>query len=179
MAAIVFIAASLDGFIAGPGGEIEWLTGIPNPGGSDYGFGEFMDRIDAVIMGRNTFEKVLTMGQWMYTKPVFVLSSKLKEIPEKLSGKAEVISGEPEAVLRQLNEKGYSDFYVDGGVTIQSFLKKDLIDEMIISTIPVILGEGISLFGNIGKTINFKYAGTEVYDDMIIKSHFIRDRQGK
>ncbi|MGE5440635.1 MAG: dihydrofolate reductase family protein [Bacteroidota bacterium] len=176
MSAYVFIAQSLDGFIAKKDGDIDWLIEIPNPEGSDWGFGEFMNMIDAVIMGRNTFEKVLSFDEWMYTKPLFVLSGSLKEIPKKLSGKAEIINGSPKEVIRKLNSMGYRNFYVDGGMTIQSFLKEDLIDELIISTIPVILGSGIPLFGTIERELKFEYVKTEVFDKRFTKSFYKRIR---
>lgn len=174
MPSYVFIAQSLDGFIAKKDGDINWLIEIPNPEGSDWGFGQFINMIDAVIMGRNTFEKVLTLGSWQYTKPVFVLSSKLNEVPEELSGRAEIINGSPKEVLSMLNGKGYKNFYVDGGRTIQSFLKEDLIDELIITTIPVILGGGIPLFGTIGRELKFEYVKTEVFDKLFAKDFYKR-----
>ncbi|MGE5354129.1 MAG: dihydrofolate reductase family protein [Acidobacteriota bacterium] len=177
MSAYVYIAQSLDGFIAKSDGGIEWLLEIPNPEGSDWGFGEFMDRIDAVIMGRNTFEKVLSMDPWMYPKPVFVISRNLKEIPKKLSGKAEIISGSPKEVMRKLNAIGYQNFYVDGGKTIQSFLKEDLIDELIIATLPIVLGDGIPLFGNIGRELKFEYVKTEIFDKRFTKNFYKRMRK--
>ncbi|MGE5431908.1 MAG: dihydrofolate reductase family protein [Syntrophomonadaceae bacterium] len=176
MAAYIYIAQSLDGFIAKKDGNIDWLIDIPNPEGSDWGFGEFMEGIDAVIMGRNTFETVVSFGTWMYTKPVFVLSSKLKEVPEKYSDKAEIINWSPKDVIRKLTDRGYHNFYVDGGLTIQNFLKEDLIDELIISTIPIILGGGIPLFGSVGRELKFDYVKTEVLDNIFTKIFYRRAR---
>ena len=82
MANYVYIATSLDGFIADKDGGLDWLMEIPNPDKSDYGFAEFMNTVDALLMGRKTFEIVVSFGQWPYTKPVFVLSNSLKEIPD-------------------------------------------------------------------------------------------------
>ncbi|MCU7496986.1 MAG: dihydrofolate reductase [Ignavibacteria bacterium] len=177
MSTCVYVAASLDGFIAKKDGNIDWLIDLPNPDGSDFGFNEFMKEIDAVIMGRNTFEKVLSMNTWIYTKHVFVLSNKLKEIPRELHGKAEIIRGYPKTVLCKLEDRGYCNFYVDGGITIQNFLKDDLIDELIISTIPILLGEGIPLFGNIHRELKFEYVKTEVLNNIIIKNFYKRVRK--
>ena len=84
---VIYIATSLDGFIAAKDGSIDWLMEIPNPEGSDFGFAEFFENIDAVVLGRNTFESVLSFGQWPYTKPVFVLSNSLKTVPGHLAEK--------------------------------------------------------------------------------------------
>ena len=175
MPTFVYIAQSLDGFIAKSDGNIDWLIDIPNPEGSDWGFGEFMKRIDAVIMGRNTFDKVVSLGWWEYTKPVFVLSNKLKDVPKELSRKAEIIKGDPKTLLLTLEDRGYYNYYVDGGITIQSFIKEDLIDELIISTIPVILGSGIPLFGNIGRRLKFRHVKTEVLNGIIVKNYYKRE----
>ena len=80
MAVYVYVATSLDGFIAASDGSVDWLTEIPNPDGSDFGFGAFMRGVDALVMGRNTFETVLGFGSWPYDKPVFVLSETLTEV---------------------------------------------------------------------------------------------------
>ncbi|HEX2867713.1 MAG TPA: dihydrofolate reductase family protein [Ignavibacteriales bacterium] len=174
MSTYVYIAQSLDGFIAKKDGDIEWLTDIPNPDASDWGFSEFMNTIDAVIMGRSTFEKVLSLGTWLYTKPVFVLSHSLKEIPRELQGKAEIIKGYPKTVLCKLEERGFNNFYVDGGQTIQNFLKEDLIDHLIISAIPVILGDGIPLFGSIGRELKFDYVKTVVHSNIFTMNYYKR-----
>ena len=119
----VYIATSLDGFIAALDGGLDWLEEIPHPEKSDYGFVEFMHSVDALIMGRKTFEKVLTFGKWPYDKPVYVLSKRGIIIPNDLVGKAEVVNGTPEEVVRQLNELGHQNLYIDGGITIQNFLR--------------------------------------------------------
>ena len=174
MANIVYIATSLDGFIARKDGNIDWLTDIPNPDQSDFGFSAFMERIDGIIMGRNTFELVLSFKQWPYTKPVFVLSHSLKEIPEELRGKAEVVRGDLQGIIDSLKSKGIRHLYIDGGKTIQSFLKLDLIDEMIITRIPIILGSGIPLFADMEREIEFELTQTEVLNKDLVKSTYSR-----
>lgn len=172
----VYIATSLDGFIATPDGELDWLFEIPNPDQSDYGYSEFMGGIDAIVMGRNTFEKVLTFSDWPYNKPVFVLSNSLTAVPEPIVAQAEIVKGDIKSLVNQLHQRGYQNLYVDGGKTIQSFLKADLIDEMIITRVPILLGNGLPLFGQLDQSIKFNYKKTEVYDNTLVKSFYIRAR---
>ena len=177
MANYVYIATSLDGFIATSDGGLDWLMEIPNPDKSDYGFVDFIKGIDAVVMGRNTFEKVLSFDEWPYNKPVFVLSNSLMEMPKQVVGKAEIVKGDIKNVINHLNKRGYKNLYIDGGKVIQSFLKEDLIDEMIITKVPVLLGKGIPLFGEIDHSLKFRYTRTEVFNKTLVKSHYVRDRE--
>lgn len=172
----VYIATSLDGFIATPDGGLDWLFDIPNPDQSDYGYSEFMGGIDAIVMGRNTFEKVLTFSDWPYNKPVFVLSNSLTAVPEPIVAQAEIVKGDIKSLVNQLHQRGYQNLYVDGGKIIQSFLKADLIDEMIITRVPILLGNGLPLFGQLDQSIKFNYKKTEVYDNTLVKSFYIRAR---
>ena len=176
MANIVYIATSLDGFIATSDGGIDWLNEIPNPGQSDFGWSEFISGIDAILMGRNTFEKVLTFEIWPYDIPVFVLSNSLTKLPRDAVGKAEIVSGSIIAVIDQLNQRGYTNIYVDGGRVIQSFLAKDMIDEMTITRVPILLGKGIPLFGEQEESRIFVHTKTEIYSNSLVKSHYLRER---
>ena len=115
MTIFIYIAVSLDNFIATPDGGLDWLYAIPNPEQSDYGFADFIQRVDALVMGRKTFETVLSFDPWPYQKPVFVLSRTLAALPEKAIGKAELIVGEPAEVVRILGARGFHNLYVDGG----------------------------------------------------------------
>jgi len=173
----VFIATSLDGFIADRNGGIEWLNDVPNPDQTDMGYYAFMERTDTLLMGRNTFEKVLSFGiSWPYEKPVFVWSRTLSEIPNELKGKAEIVSGDPETILQKIHEKGFGRIYIDGGKTIQAFLKEDLIDEIIITRIPVLLGGGIPLFEELPQQMKFSLVKSEVFLDQMVQEHYIRKR---
>lgn len=172
MANYIYIATSLDGFIATIDGGLDWLVDIPNPDKSDYGFNDFIEQVDGIVMGRNTYEKVLSFGEWPYSKRVFVLSNKLKTIPEKLTDRVEILSGEPKTLIKNLNDKGYQNLYIDGGKVIQNFLDEDLIDEMIITRIPILLGEGIPLFGKLSKQIKFDLVKTEVLNELLVKSYY-------
>ena len=176
MANHVYIATSLDGFIATSDGGLDWLEEIPNPDKNDYGYGDFMKNIDAIVMGRKTFEKVLTFGQWVYEKPVFILSNRLTNLPEEILGKAEIVSGDIKEIIAQLNQKGYQNLYIDGGRVIQNFLQEDLVDEMIITRVPILLGKGIPLFDKLEQYLQFRHKKTEIYNNTLVKSHYTRIR---
>lgn len=174
---IVFIATSLDGFIADRNGGLDFLQSVPNPENDQLGFPEFMNSIDALVMGRKTYETVLGFGgDWPYTKPVFVLTNTLTSLPEHLLGKVELVNGQISALTEQLNKRGYANLYIDGGKLIQSFLKEDMIDELIISQIPILIGGGIPLFGDLGCHLTFEHRKTEIMLDAIVQSHYVRRR---
>lgn len=176
MVNFVYIATSLDGFIATIDGGVDWLNEIPNPEGHDYGFTEFMKGIDALVMGRKSFEKVLSFGVWPYDKPVFVLSRSKLNIPEELADIVKITSGSPREIVNQLAQLGYQNLYIDGGLTIQGFLDADLIDEMIITRVPILLGGGIPLFSTLSQKMQFILKKTEALNDMLVKSHYSRIR---
>lgn len=178
MSNIVYIAASIDGYIADKEGRIDWLMSIPNPAGSDYGYSELIERVDAIVMGRKTYETVLGFGldQWPYAKKVFVLSNTLKHTPADLTDRVEIVTGELASVVENIKSLGFENLYVDGGKTIQGFLRLDMIDELIITRVPVILGSGIPLFDEIGVTLRFEHVETNVYSDIFVKSRYVRAR---
>lgn len=173
----VFIATSLDGYIADKDGGIDWLHAIPNPDHIDMGYGAFNSRIDALVMGRTTFETVCGFDMdWPYQKPVFVLSNSMPHIPEKYQDKAEVVKGSLNDILAKIHNKGYYNLYIDGGQTIQSFLKEDLIDEMTITIIPYLLGGGIPLFGTLPEKLEFECVDSNIYLGKIVQNQFVRKR---
>jgi dihydrofolate reductase len=174
----VYIATSLDGYIAREDGTIDWLMELPNPNNNDYGFSVFLEKIDGIIMGRKSFETVMGFHEWPYpkTKPIFVLSNSLDELPGRLSVKVEIVKGELKRIIEILKDKGINNLYVDGGKTIQSFLKEDLIDEMIITRVPILLGSGIPLFGKNNLELKFEHVGTEVFNNMLVRSKYFRKR---
>lgn len=174
MANVVYIACSLDGFIAKPDGNLDWLTNISNSANSDYGYAHFLERIDGIIMGKNTFDAVFKFPEWPYMKPVYVLSNSMKNLPFGMEGKAEIVSGDIRKIVEDLNGKGIKNIYIDGGRTIQAFLKEDLIDEMIITTTSKILGVGIPLFGSIGIEKVFKIEKVEQLNDFLVKTYYKR-----
>ena len=173
----VFIASSLDGYIADKDGGLDWLHAIPNPEQKDMGYLEFTVGIDALIMGRVTFDTVCSIDiDWPYTKPVYVLSNSLKAIPEKYVQHAQLVQGTLSEVLDKVHNNGHDKLYIDGGGTIRSFLKEDLIDEMIITTIPVLLGGGAPLFGDLDKHLDFRCVSSEIHLDSVVQSRFVRVR---
>jgi len=179
MSNLVFIATSLDGYISDKNDGLDWLQSVPNPNNLDMGWKEFINRIDAIVMGRKTFEKVCGFNcPWPYPKPVFVLSNSLSSLPGEYAGKAELINGSLSDVLAAIHGKGYKELYIDGGSVIQSFLKEDLIDEMIITVIPVLLG-GSPLFGDLDEPIGFDHVKTEVFLNAIVQNHYRRRRGTK
>lgn len=177
MSVYVYVATSLDGFIADAEGGLDWLMEVPNPDGSDFGFSAFMAGIDAIVMGRTTFETVVSFEMWPYDKPVFVLSNTAREVPGNLVGKAEIISGDLRNVVNDLERRGYNDLYVDGGRVIQGFLAEDLVDTLIITRVPVILGDGIPLFGKLTEKLGFRHDKTEVLNDTLVKNYYSRERR--
>lgn len=175
MTNIVYIATSLDGYIADREGGLDWLCSIPNPDNLDFGFSEFMDRIDAVVMGRNTFDAVRGFdGEWPYGKPVFVLSNSSASLPGGFEGKVELVGGDVRGVVAAINGKGYETLYIDGGKTIQGFLREDLIDELIITRVPVLLGGGVPLFGELNGQMVFEHLTTDVMLNAMVRSHYRR-----
>lgn len=174
---IVFIAKSLDGYIAGKNGNLDWLHSIPNPEGVDMGYNRLMEEVDAIVMGRTTFDTVLGFGiDWPYTKHVFVLSNTLQEVPANLEGKVSLLKGSPQQILDQIHERGYHNLYIDGGRTVQHFLQADLIDELRISTIPILLGGGFPLFGDLASPMEFEHVESMVYLNQIVQDHYRRKR---
>lgn len=176
----VYIATSIDGYIADKNGGIEWLDTIPIPKNEDMGYVEFTNEIDALVMGRNTFETVLGFDvDWPYKKPVFVLSTTLDKIPNSHKGKAHLVKGTLSEILDQIHNKGCYRLYIDGGITIQRFLKEDLIDELIITIIPVLLGGGPPLFSELPKLLEFELVESKVYFKQLVQHHFKRKGNDK
>ena len=163
----VFIATSLDGFIARENGELDWLytANAPVPEGEDCGYIEFMATVDVLVMGRKTYEKVLSFGMWPYgKKTVIVLSSKKIEFPNDFGQNVSCSSESPRELCERMASKGAKRLYVDGGITIQRFLAEGLINDITITVIPILLGCGIPLFANAGKDISLKHVTTKTYD---------------
>ncbi|MEJ2622170.1 MAG: dihydrofolate reductase family protein [Candidatus Thiodiazotropha sp.] len=165
----VYIATSADGYIATPDGGVDWLHIAGNldadMGDEDMGFHDFMGSVNCMVMGRKCMEMIsnmnLTPEQWPYgDMPIFVLSNTVKEAPENLRGKVEMYSGGINELISKLEKGGYTHAYIDGGTTITSFLNYGLINELIITKAPVLLGEGLPLFGKINKML--KLENTEV-----------------
>ncbi|MEM6430300.1 MAG: dihydrofolate reductase family protein [Deinococcota bacterium] len=169
----VYIATSLDGFIARPDGDIEWLhrPEYSESEGLDPSYETFISTVDALVMGRHSFEKVLSFSDWPYKQHlVIVLTTKNLEIPEGLEGKVRFEQGHPDEILKRLESEGMQHLYIDGGITIQGFLKSGLIDELVIAYIPILLGEGIPLFTTLDAEQRLDHVDTTVAKSGIVQS---------
>ena len=173
MANTVFMGISLDGYIADKDGGLDWLNRVPNPDKDDCGFAEFMSGIDALVMGRSTFEVVDGFGvEWPYIKPVYVLSSSLKRLHEKYQGKAELINVPIDEINGLLAAKGHTNLYIDGGSVVQQFLRKGLVDVIRLFRMPVLLGGGTLLFADLPQQIDLEHVETKVHLGAIVESRY-------
>lgn len=163
----VFIATSLDGYIARDDGSIDWLerANAAVPEGEDCGYHAFMASVDVLVMGRNTFEKVLSFDGWPYgAKPVVVLSRSQVSLPASLPETVSVSSEHPQLLVKRLESGGAQHLYVDGGMVIQSFLRAGLITNITVTVVPVLLGSGRRLFGPLDQEIELIHVATKAYD---------------
>jgi len=167
--ASVFIGVSVDGFIARTDGALDFL---PPGGGEPHGYDEFMATVDALVIGRNTYETVLTFDEWPYgEKRVFVLST--RPLPNAPPGAVvEHLSGDPADIVSRLESRGLQHVYVDGGITIQRFLQAGLIQRLIITRVPVLIGTGIPLFGALTNDIVLEHVATRHYASGLVQSEY-------
>lgn len=169
----VFVGISVDGFMARSDGRLDWL---PPGGGEPHGYDEFMDSVDALVIGRNTYETVLAFAQWPYAdKPVFVLSTGTLA-PAPGGAVVQHLSGPPAQIATQLAARGFKHIYVDGGITIQRFLRAGLIESITVTRIPVLLGTGIALFGPTGRDLQLKHVATRTYPSGLVQSEYLVER---
>ena len=168
--ASVFVGVSLDGFIARPNGEFDFL---PEGGGEPHGYDEFIATVDVIVMGRNTFEIVLGMPEWPYGgKRVVVLSHRALDLSRVRELAVEHMAGTPAEIVARLASQGARHLYVDGGVTIQDFLRAGLIQRITITSVPVLIGSGISLFGPLEQDIRLRHLATQSYKSGLVKSEY-------
>jgi dihydrofolate reductase len=172
----VFIATSLDGFIAREDGSIDWLEPPAGQEMADHGYDRFRADIDVLVMGRATFQTVLSFDvPWPFgTRQVVFLSSAPVVIPPELSGSVESMDGEPAEILAALAARGFSHAYVDGGATIQRFLEGGLIERLIITRIPILLGAGIPLFGPLSRDVRWQHVATRSFEGGLVQSEYTR-----
>jgi len=170
----VFIATSLDGYIARKDGDIDWLMSADTSGGTeDYGYQAFADSVDCLVMGRNCLEKVMSFPDWPYDgKRVIVLSTTIRDVPASLAGRIELYAGALTTLLERLQGEGCQRIYIDGGRTIQSFLQAGLVTDMTITTIPLLLGEGLPLFTESERTIALHHLSTDSYPSGFVQSRY-------
>jgi dihydrofolate reductase len=170
MRASVFVGTSVDGFIARRNGDFDFL---PEGGGEPHGYDEFMSSVDVLVIGRNTFEKVLTFEKWPYAeKRVVVLSSRPIDVSSVRGATIEHMSGSPAEITNRLAAGGASHAYIDGGITVQRFLHARLIQRLTITRVPVLIGEGIPLFGWLPHDVQLRHLYTETYSSGMVKSEY-------
>jgi len=165
----VFVGASVDGFIARTNGDLDFL---PEGGGEPHGYSEFIASVDAIVIGRNTFEKVLTFDGWPYgQKRVVVLSSRSVNL-SAIDGVVEQMAGAPADIVSRLAASGAQHLYVDGGITIQRFLAAGLVQRLIVTRVPVLIGDGIPLFGALPHDVRLRHVMTRHYPSGLVQSEY-------
>jgi dihydrofolate reductase len=166
----VFIGTSLDGFIARPNGGLDFL---PEGGGEPHGYDEFIAGVDAIVIGRNTFETILAFPTWPYAndKRVVVLSSRPLDL-SAAKGVVEQMGGSPAEIVSRLAASGAHNLYIDGGITVQRFLRAGLIQRLIITRVPVLIGDGIPLFGSLPGDVRLRHVATRHYPSGLVQSEY-------
>lgn len=167
----VFVGTSLDGFIARPDGGLDFLDAAGN---EDHGFHAFLASVDALVMGRKTFEFVRGFGgAWPYgKKPVFVLSHGAVDVSGIKDGVVEHLAGSPKEIVAKLSARGLRHLYVDGGATVQAFLRDGLIQRLVVSRVPILIGEGIPLFGSLPHDVRLEHISTKAFRGGLVQSEY-------
>jgi dihydrofolate reductase len=169
MTVSVFVGTSVDGFIARPNGSLDFL---PPGGGEPHGYNEFIATVDAIVIGRKTFETVQAMEGWPYgDKRVVVLSRRHLDL-SAADGAVEQMGGPPAEIVAQLAASGAHHLYVDGGITIQGFLRAGLIQRLVITRVPVLIGEGIPLFATLSRDVQLRHIATRHYSSGLVQSEY-------
>jgi dihydrofolate reductase len=170
MKASVFVGTSVDGFIARPNGELDFL---PPGGGEPHGYNEFIATVDVIVLGRKTFETVLGFPEWPYGDiPVVVLSAHPLNFSTLPAARVEQMSGSPEEIVAQLSIRRFQHAYIDGGVTIQGFLRAGLIQRLTITRVPVLIGKGIPLFAALPRDLKLRHVRTQQYASGLVKTEY-------
>lgn len=169
----VFIATSVDGFVAREDHRLDWLTKQAT-GDEDYGYESFVESVDGLVMGRGSYENVRTFGEWPYRKDVVVLSRSLQQsdVPAELAGQVRISALDPVGVMQSLSEEGWTRAYVDGGRLIQSFLRCGLIEDLVLTTVPILIGEGIRLFGPLADDLDLELLSSTSFASGLVQSHY-------
>ncbi len=169
MLASVFVGTSLDGYIARPQGALDFL---PPGGGEPHGYEEFMASVDAIVIGRKTYETVLAFDEWPYgRRAVFVLSHR-ELVAQPRGAVVERLSGDPKTILAELQSRGFKHAYVDGGITIQEFLRAGLIQRLVITRVPVLIGNGVPLFGPLPGDLRLRHIATRTFASGLVQSEY-------
>lgn len=169
----VFIATSLDGFIAREDGSLDWLLSRDAPD-EDHGYTAFMQDIDGIVMGRGSYETVAGFDPWPYDLPVLVLSATLADrpVPDHLAGKLRFANLSPAAAMAMLGREGLRRVYVDGGQIVQAFLRDGLVEDMVVTQVPVLIGTGRRLFGPTGADIPLRHVQTRAFPSGLVQSRY-------
>jgi dihydrofolate reductase len=169
LTASVFIGVSVDGFIARKNDDLDFLPEDAEP----HGYDEFIASVEAIVIGRKSFEKVLSFGTWPYgEKRVVVLSSRPLDLSKAVGGVVEQMAGPPAEIVSQLAASGAHNLYVDGGITIQRFLRAGAIQRLIITRVPVLIGEGVPLFGALPHDVRLRHIATRHYPSGLVQSEY-------
>ncbi len=165
----VFCGVSVDGFIARKNDDLDFLPEDPEP----HGYDEFIATVDVTVMGRRTFDKVLTFGAWPFKKRVVVLSHRPVDLSVADGGLLEQMAGTPAEIVERLAATGAQHIYLDGGITIQEFMRAGLVQRMIVTRIPVLIGEGIPLFGALDPDVRLRHVATRSYASGLVQSEYL------
>lgn len=167
----VFVGVSLDGFLARKNGKYDFLFLKPNV---DNGYNDFIATVDALVIGRGTFEVVRRFKEWPYGKKrVIVLSHAPGRLRTPPGTHCEFLSATPKQVVARLAKRGVKHIYVDGGRTIQGFLGAGLVQRMIITRVPVLIGEGIPLFGSVPRDIRLRHVRTRTLRNGMVQTEYL------
>jgi len=170
--ASVFVGASVDGFIARTDGALDFLP----EGGEPHGYDEFIASVDTIVIGRKTLETVLGFGEWPYPpKRVVVLSGRPLALPPPVAARVEQMAGEPAGIVARLVAAGAQHLYVDGGITIQRFLRAGLVQRLVVTRVPVLIGEGIPLFGSLPGDVLLRHVATRAFPSGLVQSEYAID----
>lgn len=174
MKASVFVGASVDGFIARPDGALDWLP----TDAEAHGYDEFIASVDTIVIGRHTFETVLGFDAWPYgAKRVVVLSSRPLDLSAATArgGIVEQMGGPPAEIVAGLTARGAQHVYLDGGITVQRFLRENLVDRLVVTRVPVLIGQGIPLFGSLRHDVRLRHVGTRSFPSGLVQSEYERE----
>ncbi len=166
----VFVGTSLDGFLARRNGSYDFL---PADGGEPHGYHEFIESVDTIVIGRMTFETVLAFAAWPYDKKrVVVLSNLPVDLSAVRGGGVEQMAGPPAEIAAKLAADGARHIYVDGGITIQGFMRAGLVQRLVITRVPVLIGDGVPLFGSLARDVQLQHVATQSYASGLVKSEY-------
>ena len=171
----VFIATSLDGYVADTDGRIGWLLDFTRqvPDDEDCGYQEFLTGMDALVIGRRALEQALCFPEWPYgDRPVFVVSRELQSLPADLPASVTLETRTPRELARHLQKLGYRHAFLDDEQLIRGFLRHDLIETLTITTVPVLLGDGVPLFGRLGVTLGLQLEACQAYPFGFVQSRY-------